>query len=105
MGIPYTPAIDMWSFGCIMSEFCIGFPMFPGEDETDQLASIMEVCGIPSQEVLKVSQRKKKFFTDENNPILVPNSRGKIKKPGTKTLDDILESDDHSFVNFIEVIT
>lgn len=63
----------------------------------------MEVCGIPSQEVLKVSQRKKKFFTDENNLILVPNSRGKIKKPGTKTLEDILESDDHSFVNFIEV--
>jgi dual specificity tyrosine-phosphorylation-regulated kinase 2/3/4 len=52
----------MWSFGCIMAEFCIGFPLFPGEDEMEQLAMIMELCGIPSQEVLSVSQRKKKFF-------------------------------------------
>ena len=55
LGIPYTPAIDMWSFGCIMAEFCIGFPLFPGEDETDQLGMIMEVCGIPPLEVLKIS--------------------------------------------------
>lgn len=63
---------------------------------------IMEVCGIPSADVLKISQRKKKFFTDDNNPILVPNSRSKIRKPGTKVLEDILECDDHSFVNFVE---
>jgi dual specificity tyrosine-phosphorylation-regulated kinase 2/3/4 len=103
LGIPYTASIDMWSFGCIMAEFCIGYPLFPGEDEMEQLAMIMEVCGIPSTEVLKVSQRKKKFFTDDNNPILVPNSRAKIRKPGTKVLEDILECEDHSFVNFIEV--
>ena len=54
----------------MMAEFCIGYPLFPGEDETDQLGMIMEVCGIPSTEVLAVSQRKKKFFTDENSPIL-----------------------------------
>lgn len=47
--------------------------------------------------------RKKKFFSEDNVPILVPNSRGKIKKPGNKTLEDILECDDPSFVNFIEV--
>ena len=69
LGIPYTPGIDMWSFGCIMAEFCIGFPLFAGEDETDQLGLIMEVCGIPPPEVLAVSQRKKKFFTDELKPI------------------------------------
>ena len=55
LGIPYTCSIDMWSFGCIMAEFCIGFPLFPGEDEMEQLAMMMEVCGIPSSEVLKNS--------------------------------------------------
>lgn len=63
---------------------------------------IMEVCGIPSQEVLSVSQRKKKFFTDDNSPILVQSSRGKLRKPGTKVIEDILECDDHNFVNFVE---
>lgn len=52
LGIPYTPAIDMWSFGCIMAEFVMGQPIFPGEDENDQLSLIMEVIGIPSGEVL-----------------------------------------------------
>jgi len=42
----------MWSFGCIMAEFAMGYPIFPGEDETDQISLIMEVCGIPSAEVL-----------------------------------------------------
>lgn len=53
LGIPYTPCIDMWSFGCIMAEFAMGYPIFPGEDEMDQLSLIMEVVGIPSNEVLE----------------------------------------------------
>ena len=73
LGIPYTPAIDMWSFGTIMAEFCIGFPLFPGEDEMEQLAMMMEVCGQPSSDVLKTSTRRKKFFGDDGGPILVPN--------------------------------
>lgn len=34
-GIPYTPAIDMWSLGCIIAELYIGYPLFPGESEND----------------------------------------------------------------------
>jgi dual specificity tyrosine-phosphorylation-regulated kinase 2/3/4 len=37
LGVPYNPAIDMWSFGCIMVEFALGYPLFPGDDETEQL--------------------------------------------------------------------
>jgi len=47
LGIPYTAAIDMWSFGCIMAEFCIGYPLFPGEDEMEQFSMIMEFVGVP----------------------------------------------------------
>ncbi len=35
LGIPYTCAIDMWSFGCILAELYSGYPLFPGESETD----------------------------------------------------------------------
>jgi dual specificity tyrosine-phosphorylation-regulated kinase 2/3/4 len=35
MGIKYTPAIDMWSFGCILYELYIGYPLFSGEDEKE----------------------------------------------------------------------
>lgn len=35
LGIPYTTKIDMWSFGCIMAELCRGYPIFPGESESE----------------------------------------------------------------------
>ena len=43
MGIPYTSAIDIWSFGCILAELYSGYPLFPGESEHDQLGYIMEI--------------------------------------------------------------
>ena len=86
-----------------MAEFAMGYPIFPGEDETDQISLIMEVCGIPPAEVLAKGQRKTKFFNETNMPKMVPNSRGKVRKPGTKVLEDILECSDQSFVNFVEV--
>ena len=33
----------MWSFGCILAELYTGYPLFPGENEVEQLACIMEV--------------------------------------------------------------
>jgi len=33
LGLPYGKAIDMWSFGCIMAEMYMGYPIFPGENE------------------------------------------------------------------------
>jgi len=33
LGIPYTPAIDVWSLGCVLSELATGYPLFPGENE------------------------------------------------------------------------
>ena len=48
----------MWSFGCIMIELYTGFPLFPGTNEKEQLQLIIDVIGMPSQQVLKNSQRK-----------------------------------------------
>lgn len=87
-----------------MAEFAMGYPIFPGEDETDQLSLMMEVLGIPGSDILANSQRKTKFFNDQNLPIFFQNSNNKVRKPGTKVLEDVLEiNDDPSFVNFIEV--
>ena len=54
LGIPYTTAIDMWSFGCILAELFTGFPIFPGETEVGQMGLIMEVIGVPPIDLLKV---------------------------------------------------
>ena len=55
-------AIDMWSFGCILAELYTGYPLFPGENEVEQLACIMEIFNLPSQSLLSEAQRRKLFF-------------------------------------------
>jgi serine/threonine protein kinase len=47
-------AIDMWSFGCIMAELYLGYPVFPGENEVEQMAMFMEVLGKPRSEFISV---------------------------------------------------
>ena len=44
---PYEMGIDIWSMGCILAELYTGYPLFPGENEVEQLSCIMEVCGPP----------------------------------------------------------
>ena len=37
LGLPYDAAVDMWSFGCILSELVTGRPLFPAIDERELL--------------------------------------------------------------------
>jgi serine/threonine protein kinase len=46
----YTPAIDMWSSGCVVAEMLIGQPLFPGESGVDQLVEIIKVLGTPTRD-------------------------------------------------------
>ena len=41
----YGPEVDYWAIGCIMGELTDGNPMFPGENEVDQLDCIIKVLG------------------------------------------------------------
>ena len=95
----------MWSFGCILYELYVGYPLFPGEDEKDHMALMMEVKGIPPRSVLARSTRRKVFFDDDYNPIITPNSRGKIRMPNGKNLYNVMNCSDRDFVDFIDVST
>lgn len=44
----------MWSFGCIIAELYKGTPIFPGQNEFEQLSRIIEVLGTPNQYHLSV---------------------------------------------------
>ena len=48
----YGPEVDYWAVGCIMGELADGNPMFPGENETDQIDCIIKVLGnLPEEQV------------------------------------------------------
>lgn len=101
LGMSYHMAIDMWSLGCIMAELYTGFPIFPGENEQEQLSCIMEILGIPDKEFINRSSRKRLFFDSTGAPRPVVNSKGRRRRPGTKSLAQVLRTDDHLFVDFI----
>lgn len=128
LGMNYHMAIDMWSLGCILAELYTGFPIFPGENEQEQLSCIMEVLGVPDKDLINRSSRKKLFFgqspfasiliwayslnssgfllnfsrSDSTGaPRPVVNSKGKRRRPGSKTLAQVLRCDDEVFIDFI----
>ncbi|KAF7730678.1 hypothetical protein EC973_001627 [Apophysomyces ossiformis] len=102
LGMNYNMAIDMWSLGCILGELYTGLPLFPGENEQEQLACIMEIMGVPDQYLIERSSRKKLFFDSNDNPRIFTNSRGKKRRPGSKTLAHALRCNDTLFLDFIE---
>ena len=101
LGMNYAMAIDMWSIGCILAELYTGVPLFPGEDEAEQLACIMEILGVPDRHIVEKASRRKIFFDSMGMPRPHVNARGKRRRPGSKTLAGVLKCDDDLFVDFI----
>lgn len=52
--------------GCILAELHTGYPLFPGENEAEQLACIMELLGPPPPDLLIHATRKRLFFGNNN---------------------------------------
>ncbi|XP_047493823.1 dual specificity tyrosine-phosphorylation-regulated kinase 4-like [Penaeus chinensis] len=101
LGLPYGLPIDMWSLGCILAELYTGYPLFPGENEVEQLACIMEVLSLPPHHLLIAASRRRLFFDSKGNPRCVTNSKGKKRRPGSRDLASVLKCSDLNFVHFI----
>lgn len=101
LGMTYGLPIDMWSLGCILAELYTGVPIFPGENEQEQLACIMEVFGPPEKHLIEKSTRRKIFFDSMNKPRLTVSSKGRRRRPSSKTLQQVLKCDDEPFLDFL----
>ncbi|KAL0396718.1 UNVERIFIED_CONTAM: Mitogen-activated protein kinase [Sesamum calycinum] len=55
----YTPAIDIWSIGCIFAEMLTGKPLFPGKNVVHQLDLITDLLGSPSAEAISRIRNEK----------------------------------------------
>ncbi|KAH8273950.1 hypothetical protein KR044_004944 [Drosophila immigrans] len=102
LGLQYGTAIDMWSLGCILAELYTGFPLFPGENEVEQLACIMEVLGLPPKVLISVARRRRLFFDSRDAPRCITNTKGRKRTPGSKKLSQIVHCQDHYFIDFLQ---
>jgi dual specificity tyrosine-phosphorylation-regulated kinase 2/3/4 len=101
LGMSYGLPIDMWSLGCILAELLTGYPIFPGENEQEQLACIMEIFGPPEKHLIEKSSRKKLFFDSLGKPRVTVSTKGRRRRPSSKTLQQALKCDDEAFLDFI----
>ncbi|KAJ4709737.1 Mitogen-activated protein kinase [Melia azedarach] len=55
----YTPAIDIWSIGCIFAELLTGRPLFPGKNVVQQLDLVTDLFGTPASESISAIRNEK----------------------------------------------
>jgi renal tumor antigen len=53
--------MDLWGVGCVHFEICSLFPLFPGDNELDQINKIHNILGSPTNEVLNVFRKYNKL--------------------------------------------
>ncbi|XP_077561047.1 homeodomain interacting protein kinase isoform X3 [Haemaphysalis longicornis] len=72
LGLPFCEAIDMWSLGCVVAELFLGWPLYPGSSEYDQIRYISQTQGLPAEHLLNAAAKTTRFFhreTDSNYPF------------------------------------
>ncbi|CAN6893293.1 hypothetical protein Bca4012_074222 [Brassica carinata] len=73
----YTPAIDVWSIGCIFAEVLLGKPLFPGKSVVHQLELITDLLGTPKSETIAGvrNEKARKYLGEMRKKSLVPFSQ------------------------------
>ena len=54
----YNYKMDLWGVGCVFFEVLALFPLFPGENELDQVHKIHKILGTPSRAVIESFMQK-----------------------------------------------
>ncbi|XP_056268300.1 homeodomain-interacting protein kinase 3 isoform X1 [Pseudoliparis swirei] len=67
LGLPFCEAIDMWSLGCVIAELFLGWPLYPGALEYDQIRYISQTQGLPAGQLLNLGTKTTRFFCKESD--------------------------------------
>ncbi|GMI86777.1 MAP kinase 20 [Hibiscus trionum] len=70
----YTPAIDIWSIGCIFAEVLTGKPLFPGKNVVHQLDLMTDLLGTPSLDTISRvrNEKARRYLTSMRKKQPIP---------------------------------
>ncbi|GMY27555.1 mitogen-activated protein kinase 15 [Fagus crenata] len=73
----YTPAIDIWSIGCIFAELLTGKPLFPGKNVVHQLDLMTDLLGTPSAEAIARvrNEKARRYLSSMRRKKAIPFSQ------------------------------
>ena len=101
LDLGYNNQIDIWSLGCIIYELYTGSPLFPGNNEIEQIYLIMEAIGKPPLFLIDNSPKRRIFFDKILKTFMLKDDNKNIFKPGSKKIKDILKDSPNNFIDFI----
>ena len=101
----YDKSVDVWSCACILCELLLHRPLFPGNNDLDQLHTIFSVLGVPQRRiwpgvndlphiyngVVKLKQEEQSFGLFNNLKLLFPG----ISEDGFELMLQLLAYDPH----------
>ncbi|PBK70078.1 kinase-like protein [Armillaria solidipes] len=64
LGVPYDPALDIWSMGCTLYELYTGKILFPGRSNNQMLLLMMELKGRFNSKMIKKAKFGDVYFDD-----------------------------------------
>ncbi|CAA0810630.1 Mitogen-activated protein kinase 16 [Striga hermonthica] len=72
----YTPAIDIWSIGCIFAELLTGKPLFPGKNVVHQLDLMTDLLGTPPPETIARirNEKARRYLSSMRKKKAIPMS-------------------------------
>ncbi|KAL8467027.1 hypothetical protein ACS0TY_035924 [Phlomoides rotata] len=72
----YTPAIDIWSIGCIFAELLTGKPLFPGKNVVHQLDLMTDLLGTPPPETIARirNEKARRYLSSMRKKRVIPLS-------------------------------
>ncbi|PKU28527.1 homeodomain-interacting protein kinase 4 [Limosa lapponica baueri] len=81
LGLPFCEKVDVWSLGCVVAELHLGWPLYPGVNEYDQVRYICSTLGLPRGELLCAARKTWSFF----RRVPHPTGSWQLKPPGEAT--------------------
>ncbi|KAG2348276.1 kinase-like protein [Suillus weaverae] len=64
LGVPYDPALDIWSIGCTLYELYTGKILFPGRSNNQMLLLMMELKGRFNAKMIKKAKFGEMYFDE-----------------------------------------
>lgn len=74
-----------------MVELFTGEPLFPGNNEQEQLELIMELCGIPPNSLIDRCRKREYYFDVDYSPFLIEDEEvGILRIPDSKKFEKVI---------------
>ncbi|NXI53219.1 CLK1 kinase, partial [Chloroceryle aenea] len=103
LALGWSQPCDVWSIGCILIEYYLGFTVFPTHDSKEHLAMMERILGPLPNHMVKKS-RKRKYFRNDRLDWDEHSSAGKYVSRRCKPLKGFMTCHDSDHENLFDLI-